>query len=176
MMGDIKPEIRNEVLVKKQEVRKEELNLRLDEKTLQQLAPSKYEILKDKLNRLYVDLYVYKGQSFAEMELYELSKLKMIRLYINYVDEYSTSMINLPDVFIKDIIENVDVDLNLVIAIMKDIYAENRIIHKILDKIIDKYDEKKTGELIGKIRMNYDEFIKFVKLISEVMKEAYERG
>jgi len=156
---------------KKAEYIKKELNIK-DEEELNKYIGSKYDIIKDKLNRLYVILYIYKGISFSNYEVYELNRLKMIRLYISYEDDITKPMINLPDIFIKNEIENVDIDLNILLTILKDIYGENKIINKMLSKILEKYEGANEGDFLGSIKMVYDDFIKLVNKIRYVMLDT----
>jgi len=154
----------------------ENLPLELSQEDYEKLFPSKYEFIKDKLNRVYVIVHVYKGISMAQMEEWTTNKLRMIRLYIAYDDTKAINeILNLADVFVKSEIENVDIQLDIFLTVLRSIYTDIYAVNNLIKDMLDRYDVVSEGMKIGEIRMGYDEFVKLVNMLREIMMSAYDR-
>jgi len=131
-----------------------------------------HDLILDKLKNRKIRLYLYKGQPLASRELTETDnqgkKLRLIRLRIDFMQ--IKDKVNVADLAIKDNIETVDIDLRYLEIFLKRYFDEWQL-RRLLTPIVEKHDALPIGALVGKLVLDYGQYIQLVKFLEFMLQE-----
>ena len=147
--------------------------LELNIKVPDEFIYNKYDIIRNTANHIKIKVNIFKGESFAEREKYVFNKMKMIRIKVDYSHLLSKKVLSISDIIVKETIENVDIQFELLENFLKQKYKPQAVKRALLP-IYDKYDGAKVGDYLGYIFLNYDDFtglINFLKPSFGILKK-----
>lgn len=122
-----------------------------------------YHIELDSISNKKVNLRFFKGVSHAEREMFELERLIMIRIRVQFVGDLH-KFVPIDTLAAREVIQSVDIDLSL-LEIFFNKKQKGRETTRLMSPIVQNYLGNITGQYLGTIQMTYGEFTDLVNFL-----------
>jgi len=131
-----------------------------------------YRIELDKLNNKKVNIRFFKGISYGRQEMFELERLIMLRVKIQFLGDLS-KYISIDGLAAKESIQSIDIDLDL-IEVFFNRKLKKQQVQKLLSPIVDRYLGSNVGQYLSTIQMTYGEFTELVSFLQYLSYEPFK--
>jgi hypothetical protein len=131
-----------------------------------------YRIELDKLNNKKVNIRFFKGISYGRQEMFELERLIMLRVKIQFLGDLS-KYIPIDGLAAKESIQSIDIDLDL-IEVFFNRKLKKQQVQKLLSPIVDRYLGSNVGQYLSTIQMTYGEFTELVSFLQYLSYEPFK--